>query len=348
MQATQLSQLVPFNGLSDEALQLALQQGRALNLELGQTLFARKEADHETYYLLSGEVSLDAEDADAPSLTIQAGSEAARHPLARLKPRLYTCVARTPCEVVAFTDDALDRLVARDQATSYEVTEFEGDDPSWLFDLLRNQSFSRVPPANLHSLFGRFEPMPVAAGQEIIRQDEAGDYYYLIREGSAQVTRSTKGGKPVVLARLEAGQGFGEDALISGEPRNATVSMLSEGLLMRLAASDFRILLQEPLVHQVAADEAGAMVRWRGAVLLDVRMEDEYKHGALKGSLNLPLYLLRLRVKALDPARPYILYCQTGRRSSTAAFLMAQRGFDAHVLTGGLDAMNIFNPASIS
>jgi len=348
MQATQLLQLVPFNGLSDEALQLAVQQGRPLRLEQGQTLFARKETDHETYYLLSGEVSLDSEDAEAPSLTIRAGSEAARHPLARLKPRLYTCVARTPCEVVAFADDGLDRLVARDQATSYEVTEFEGDDPSWLFDLLRNQSFSRVPPANLHSLFGRFEPLPVAAGQEILRQGEAGDYYYLIREGSAQVTRSTKGGKPVVLARLEPGQSFGEDALISGEPRNATVSMLSNGLLMRLAASDFRILLQEPLVHQVAADEAGAMVRWRGAVLLDVRMEDEYKHGSLKGSLNLPLYLLRLRAKALDPARPYILYCQTGRRSSTAAFLLAQRGFDAHVLTGGLDAMNIFNPASIS
>lgn len=83
-------------------------------------------------------------------------------------------------------------------------------------------------------------------------------------------------------------------------------------------------------------------------MLLDVRMEDEYKHGALKGSLNLPLYLLRLRAKALDPARPYILYCQTGHRGSTAAFLLARRGFDAHVLTGGLDAMNIFNPASIS
>ncbi len=348
MQASQLSQLVPFNGLSEEALQLAVQQGRLLQLGQGQTLFTRKETDHETYYLLNGEVSLDAEDADAPSLIIRAGSEAARHPLARLKPRLYTCMARTPCEVVAFADDGLDRLVARDQATSYEVTEFEGDDPSWLFDLLRNQSFSRVPPANLHSLFARFEPLPVAAGQEILRQGEAGDYYYLIREGSAQVTRSTKEGKPVVLAHLEPGQGFGEDALISGEPRNATVSMRSKGLLMRLAASDFRTLLQEPLVHQVAADEAGAMVRWRGAVLLDVRMEDEYKHGSLKGSLNLPLYLLRLRAKALDPARPYILYCQTGRRSSTAAFLLAQRGFDVHVLSGGLNAMNIFNPASIS
>ena len=348
MQVTQLSQLVPFNGLSEEALQLAVQQGRVLQMDKGQTLFTRGEVGHASYYLLVGEVSLDSDADDTPPLVIRAGGDAARHPLARLKPRRYTCVARAPCMVAEFADDALDRLVARDQATSYEVTEFEGNNPSWLFDLLRNQSFTRVPPANLHSLFARFEPLPVVAGQEVIRQGEVGDYYYLIREGRAHVTRSTKGGKPVVLARLEPGQSFGEDALISGELRNASVRMQTQGLLMRLAASDFRTLLQDPLVHQVAADEAAAMVRWRGAVLLDVRMEDEYKHGNLKGSLNLPLYLLRLRAKALDPTRPYILYCQTGRRSSTAAFLLAQRGFDAHVLTGGLDAMNIFNPASSS
>ena len=348
MDATQLSQLVPFNGLSDEALHLAVQQGRLRHLDKGQKLFARGEQDQYSYYLLDGEVSLVSDDGDAPSLIIRSGSDAARHPLARLKPRRYTCMARCPCTVAKFSGDSLDRLVARDQATSYEVTEFEGDDPSWLFDLLRNQSFTRVPPANLHSLFGRFEPFPVAAGQEVIRQGDAGDYYYLLREGTARVTRATKAGKPIQLARLEPGQGFGEEALITGEPRNATVSMLTDGLLMRLAAGDFHLLLQEPLVLQVSTDEAAAMVRWRGAVLIDVRMEDEHRQGNLKGSLNLPLYLLRLRINALDPARPYILYCQTGSRSSTAAFLLAQRGFDAHVLTGGLDALNIFNPAGNS
>ena len=201
--------------------------------------------------------------------------------------------------------------------------------------------------ANLHTLFGRFEPLPVAAGQVVIHQGEVGDYYYLVREGSAQVTRAVSGGT-VTLARIEPGEGFGEDALISGEPRNATVTMLSAGLLMRLAASDFHTQLQAPLVHPVTAEEAAAMVHRRGAVLIDVRMEDEYRQGKLKGSLNLPLYLLRLRARALDPARPYILYCQTGRRSSTAAFLLAQRGFDVHVLTGGLDAMKMVHPASNS
>lgn len=337
----QLKNFVPFNGLSEEALKLATQQGRLIRLDKNQMLFAQGATDRSSYYLLSGEVTLDAADDGAPPLIIRSDSEAARHPLARLKPRMYTCMSRSRCDVVEFSDDALDGLVARDQATSYEVTEFEGEDPSWLFDLLRNQSFTKVPPANLHSLFGRFHAHHVKAGEAVIRQGDAGDYYYMIREGRAQVTRSGSIGKPVVLAELGPGQGFGEEALISGDPRNATVTMLSDGLLMRLAASDFHILLQEPLVHQVNLDEAGAMVHWRGAVLLDVRMEDEYKQGSLRGSLNLPLYLLRLRSKALDPSRPYIVFCQTSRRSSTAAFIMAQRGFNVFVLAGGLDALNI-------
>lgn len=336
-----LKNFVPFNGLSEEALKIAMQQARLVRLEKGQNLFNKGQADHSSFYLLSGEVTLDASDDGAPPLIIRADSDAARHPLARLKPRMYTCQARARCEIVEFSDDALDGLVARDQATSYEVTEFEGEDPSWLFDLLRNQSFTKVPPANLHSLFGRFHALHVKAGEAVIRQGDAGDYYYMIREGRAQVSRVSSMGKPVVLAELGPGQGFGEEALISGDPRNASVTMLSDGLLMRLAASDFHILLQEPLVHQVNLDEAGAMVHWRGAILLDVRMEDEYKQGSLRGSLNLPLYLLRLRSKALDPSRPYIVFCQTGRRSSNAAFIMAQRGFNVFVLAGGLGALNI-------
>ena len=75
-------------------------------------------------------------------------------------------------------DTALEGLVAQDQATSYEVTEFDGDDPTWMFDLLRNPAFTQVPPANLHELFSRFEPMAAEAGQVIIRQGDAGDYYY--------------------------------------------------------------------------------------------------------------------------------------------------------------------------
>jgi rhodanese-related sulfurtransferase len=49
-----------------------------------------------------------------------------------------------------------------------------------------------------------------------------------------------------------------------------------------------------------------------------------------------PLYLIRLKLSTLDRAKPYIVYCDTGRRSSAAAYILVERGFDAYVLTGGL------------
>jgi CRP-like cAMP-binding protein len=205
-----------------------------------------------------------------------------------------------------------------------------------MFDLLRNPAFARVPPANLHALFARFEAMPVAAGQVVIRQGEAGDYYYLIRRGRARVERQSGAGAPLRLAELQAGQGFGEEALISGEARNATVTMLGDGQLMRLAADDFHAQLQAPLVRLVDEAEALRLLREGGAQTVDVRLEDEYRHGSLPGAINIPLYLLRVKAAALPRDRLYILFGHGERRASTAAFLLAQRGFDTRVLRGGL------------
>ncbi len=333
LNANNLAQLIPLSELSGDALNQAANLAAEISLTPEQVLFRKGTADIHSFYLLDGEVALDSEDGSQP-LRVKAGGDTARHPLSRLKPRTYTCVARTPCKLVAFPDDALDHLIARDQATAYEVTEFEGDDPQWMFDLLSNPAFSKVPPCNLHTLFNRFEAMPVVAGQRILKQGEVGDYYYLIRSGCARVTRQV-GDKEKILAELQAGQGFGEEALISGEPRNASVTILTAGELMRLPAADFDSLLRQPLVKTVSLAQGAELIK-QGAQLIDVRLESEFGEGSLKGSINLPLYLLRLKANSLDRNQTYLLYCQSGSRSSTAAFLLSQRGFDARVLQGGL------------
>jgi len=53
--------------------------------------------------------------------------------------------------------------------------------------------------------------------------------------------------------------------------------------------------------------------------------------------MNLPLYLLRHKLNVLDRKTPYVVYCDTGRRSSAAAFILNQRGFETAVLKGGLN-----------
>ena len=85
-------------------------------------------------------------------------------------------------------------------------------------------------------------------------------------------------------------------------------------------------------------EQAKAMVK-QGAVLIDVRMESEHKAGSIKGSINVPLFMLRLKAEGLDKAKTYICYCETGRRSSAAAYLLSEQGFESHVLQGGLQGI---------
>jgi len=139
----------------------------------------------------------------------------------------------------------------------------------------------------------------------------------------------------VALAELKNGDAFGEEALASEARRNATVSMTSDGKLLRLGKRDFKELLGEPLLQRLSYAAALERVA-RGAIWLDVRYPSEYRYDRLPGAQNVPLNEVRNSFAVLDRASEYIVYCQSGRRSSAAAFLLAQRGLTVCVLEGGL------------
>ena len=210
-----------------------------------------------------------------------------------------------------------DRVVEEDEEDS-------GGD--WMTRILQSKAFLRIPPANIQHMFMRLQEVPVKAEQAIIKQGEEGDYYYIICRGKCKVTRESASGSSVTLAQLSDGDAFGEEALLSEAKRNATITMETEELL------------KAPMLHDVTLDEAKEMVK-NGAVLLDVRLESEHKAGSIKGSQNIPLFMLRLKAESLDSGKKYVCYCETGRRSSAAAFLMSERGFDSCVLRGGLQAI---------
>ena len=193
-------------------------------------------------------------------------------------------------------------------------------------------AFKNMPPANIKGLLEKMETIMVEAGDVIVNQGEPGDYYYVLTEGEAMVTRM------VELATLEPGASFGEEALVSGATRNATVTMKSDGLLMRLSKEDFNALLKDPLLDRVTPDDARARIN-KGAVWLDVRHAKEFAHSRLPKSINIPLHEMRIRMEELDKKKHYVCVCSTGRRSSAAAFLLVQNGFQASVLNGGLKIM---------
>jgi rhodanese-related sulfurtransferase len=199
---------------------------------------------------------------------------------------------------------------------------------------LHNSPFAHLPSANIGQLLERVEVIAVWDKEVIIHEGGEGDYYYLIESGRAQVTRLV-GGTHMVLAELKAGDVFGEEALISNSKRNATVTMKSNGVLLRLKKQDFLELMQEPLLHKISYAEAKAKVA-NGAVWLDVRHPPEYRFDKLPGAINVPLNDIRNAVGALNKDVPYVAYCQSGRRSAAAAFILAQAGYKVDVLENGL------------
>jgi cAMP-dependent protein kinase regulator len=70
-------------------------------------------------------------------------------------------------------------------------------------------------------------------GQVICNQGETGDYFYIVKEGVAICTQKDSNGKEKEVARLSSGNYFGEIALLTDKPRQATVK--AEGLLKVLA-----------------------------------------------------------------------------------------------------------------
>lgn len=334
METRLLSQFVPLNGLSPAVLSEIAAVAEEIALPRGRVIFHQGDDDPWLYFLLEGEVICQESD-HAPRI-VRSGTESARYALARTRPRGYSAVAATTVRVFRIDEHLLESRLGFDQATAYEVFEYDGsDDPAWMLQILAKPAFRNVPPAHANRMFGRFQPVPCKAGEVIIRQGEAANYYYLIREGRAQVARSEPDAPSLVLAALGPGDSFGEEALLTGERRNATVTLLSDGLLMRLSKQDFDALLKAPLVKSVDLEGARRLLQ-EGAQLIDVRLEEEFRQGTLRDSLNLPLYLLRLKAASLDPKKKYILFCQHEERSSAAAFLLAQRGLDAYVLSGGL------------
>lgn len=199
---------------------------------------------------------------------------------------------------------------------------------------LKYGAFAQLPAAHIESLLERFTRIEVRAGEVIIREGAEGDFYYVIESGKARVERMI-GGVSMLLAELKGGDAFGEEALVSEVKRNATVTMRTDGALLRLDKSDFVSLLREPLLHKVSMEEAQEKVL-AGAQWIDVRYPSEFQYDQLPGAINIPLSEIRNAFGLLDKDREYIVYCQSERRSSAAAFLLSQRGYRTHLLRAGL------------
>lgn len=338
--AQDLRRLIPLNTLSAQRFDEVCAAVRIEDAPKGTALFHQGDATHEFVYLLSGTISLQAGGVEMDS--VGSGTDVARFALAHQNPRKVAAIAkdairyvRIPTELVYPKEEV---RTPPPEAKAVELSESSESD--WMSSLLRSPIFQRLPPANLQAVLRAIEEVKVKAGDVIFYQDDVGDYFYIIKHGQCSLTRKPNAhAKEIKLAILKSRDTFGEDALISEQPRTLTVTMDTHGELLRLDKANFLKLVSDPVIGKLSAKEAIEVVK-QGGVWLDVRMPDQYQHGQPQGELiRAPFFSLRMMLPNLDRGKKYIAICENGKISEAAAYLLLRFRFNARVLKGGIGTL---------
>lgn len=189
-----------------------------------------------------------------------------------------------------------------------ELDDWSGDD--WLRVLLGGALGRQLASTELQQLCRLPVRQSVLPGQQLIAQGTPGTEFFLLEAGVAEVSRQGR-----VLAQLQPGDFFGEEALLSGRPRNADVHMRSAGTVLVLAGADFLALVTAGLRQR-----RQRLPQQTPRVQLDLDTAP-WREGDL-----------RLLCQRLDPDCCYGLLGGTKARRLHAVFLLTHLGYQVQLL----------------
>lgn len=114
--------------------------------------------------------------------------------------------------------------------------------------------FSRLSEEELTILAESAKPAPFVSGEVVTRQGAKANFLYVLLQGQVEVRVATSEGEDRRVAVLEAPSFFGEMALMTGAPREATVIALTDVECLRVDKDDFRTVLggRPELVNEIS------------------------------------------------------------------------------------------------
>lgn len=116
----------------------------------------------------------------------------------------------------------------------------------WLYTILKKIDFMAVLSiGELEKLVSYILKKNFKKKSIVFEQGDKGDFFYIVYNGSVSIWSAGKKEKQKKIATLGPGEYFGEMALVSGDPRNASVITDNEVDLFVLFKNDFNSLLRE-------------------------------------------------------------------------------------------------------
>ena len=105
--------------------------------------------------------------------------------------------------------------------------------------------FSGLSREDIAKILGKLEEKSFSTGTTIFSQGEVGDAFYLIQSGAVQVVLESKTVRPEGIIVLGPLDWFGEMALLSDEPRSATIITVNDTTVWRLSREDWDELIEK-------------------------------------------------------------------------------------------------------
>jgi len=312
----------------------------------GDFLFTRHDSTEAFIYLIGGSVSLEAGSLKVE--TINADSDSAKFALAHQFPRKISARAISNVRYISLNLDAFEQKEVKyeEKESVYmidnEDSEKEADNKGdWMSVLLKSPIFQRLPAMNLQQVLMSLQEVKLEKGDVLFHQGDAGDYYYLVREGRCTLSRkASERAKEIILTELGENETFGEDSLLSGAPRSMTITAATDMVLSRIDKERFINLIKKPALKYITYPELlHEQAKDIPPLILDIRPVNEYNEAHIEDSRNIPFFSLRMHIKDLKKeTKKVIIICADGTLSEAAAFSLIKNKIDAVILKGGMQS----------
>ena len=136
--------------------------------------------------------------------------------------------------------------------------------------------FSSLDQTSLDLLKERMKRVVLKPGDVLCAEGDPGDRMYVLASGELCVLKAGKGGKPVEIARLQAGEVAGEMSLFEEEPRSATLQAVDEAEVWEIDQKTFYHLLDtQPAIARSLLSVLSRNLRRETRIVAELRSHDE-------------------------------------------------------------------------
>lgn len=239
-------------GTEDQIRELLL-SSRFHRPRAGEVIFQQYDYSESLYTILDGSVKVVARSDDGTERQIATknpGECFGEMSMISGQRRSATTVASTDCLLWEIDRKAMLKFVHVTAAARETI------DKSFLIYAFQSYLFPGLSSHVLSPLAERARVLGFEKGATIIKEGDPGDAFYFLRSGTVKISKLRQE-REVVLAYIAAGQYFGEMALLSGEPRIASVTAIDSVEVIQLRKEDFvDFLYEHPQLRATIDEEA--------------------------------------------------------------------------------------------